>query len=121
MINEDISPDAPISIFEFGTDVDLIYRFNMLQSPRDDMIQALEDADFDAGWTATATAIEVGINEWERAIAAGNELNDGQRLLFIMTDGEPNRGGYVYFILIQRIHNIIFSIHIVIHVHWKMI
>jgi len=92
LISNDISPNAPISIFEFSTDVDLIYRFDQTQLPRSIMNNALGSSSFDGSLTATATAIQDGIDEFNRAIAAG-DLVDGDRLMFIMTDGEPNRGG----------------------------
>jgi len=92
LISNDISPDAPISILEYSTNVDFIYGFNQPQSPRSLMNNALEASTFDGSLTATATAVQEGIDEYNRAQTDG-DLVDGDRLMFIITDGVPNRGG----------------------------
>eukprot|EP00486_Rosalina_sp_Unknown_P006695 CAMPEP_0201569636 /NCGR_PEP_ID=MMETSP0190_2-20130828/11424_1 /ASSEMBLY_ACC=CAM_ASM_000263 /TAXON_ID=37353 /ORGANISM="Rosalina sp." /LENGTH=553 /DNA_ID=CAMNT_0047992183 /DNA_START=145 /DNA_END=1806 /DNA_ORIENTATION=- len=92
LIEDDISATTPISVYSFGggnnPDVELIYRFDDDQTSRNAVLAALDAVDHDAGSTPTRTAMLTGIEEYKRAINAG-DLNNGERLLFLMTDGVP--------------------------------
>ena len=87
-IIEEITEDSKIAIFEFSTVVDIIWLFSDTQSPRDDMIAALKGDTFAGSLTDTYAAVNSAINEYERAMYAG-ELAPGNRLIFLLTDGVP--------------------------------
>eukprot|EP00486_Rosalina_sp_Unknown_P016684 CAMPEP_0201579632 /NCGR_PEP_ID=MMETSP0190_2-20130828/27355_1 /ASSEMBLY_ACC=CAM_ASM_000263 /TAXON_ID=37353 /ORGANISM="Rosalina sp." /LENGTH=492 /DNA_ID=CAMNT_0048014345 /DNA_START=144 /DNA_END=1622 /DNA_ORIENTATION=+ len=89
LIQNDISSQARISVFEFGTVTQEIYRFSEQQLPRGLMIGEIEAADYDGGVTYTYDALNKGITEFQQAIADGDINAGDDKLLFLITDGKP--------------------------------
>jgi len=89
LIRDDISPQAKISVFEFASGVQTIYRFNQLQNPRQPMINVIESAVYNSGVTNTYAAVNDGINEFRRALTDGDIDAADPKLLVLLTDGKP--------------------------------
>jgi len=96
LIENVILDTSPVSVFSFGSidirDVEVIYRFSDPQNDdREGVLDALDSARWNGGGTPTLAAMQVGIAEYEDAIANG-DINDGERFIFLLTNDIPTRG-----------------------------